>query len=105
MPDAVPTIDWAGRAAAVSAARQAFEGPSWSRRTPSARKIAPALAVGCTVVVKPSESSPLSMLRIGELALEAGLPFGGYKQSGNGRGKSVNALEKYTELKTTWIQL
>ncbi len=33
------------------------------------------------------------------------VPFGGYKQSGNGRDKSVHALEKYTELKTTWIKL
>ena len=32
-------------------------------------------------------------------------PFGGYKQSGFGRDKSLHALEKYTELKTTWIQL
>ena len=33
------------------------------------------------------------------------VPFGGFKQSGNGRDKSVHALEKYTELKTTWIVL
>ena len=33
------------------------------------------------------------------------VPFGGYKQSGNGRDKSLHALEKYTELKTTWINL
>ncbi|MFI2433324.1 aldehyde dehydrogenase [Streptomyces sp. NPDC018693] len=33
------------------------------------------------------------------------VPFGGIKQSGNGRDKSAHALEKYTELKTTWIQL
>nr|WP_232328365.1 aldehyde dehydrogenase [Kibdelosporangium sp. MJ126-NF4]CEL20750.1 Aldehyde dehydrogenase [Kibdelosporangium sp. MJ126-NF4]CTQ89663.1 Aldehyde dehydrogenase (EC 1.2.1.3) [Kibdelosporangium sp. MJ126-NF4] len=33
------------------------------------------------------------------------VPFGGMKQSGNGRDKSVHAVEKYTELKTTWIQL
>ena len=35
---------------------------------------APALAAGCTVVVKPAELTPLSAIRIGELALEAGLP-------------------------------
>jgi aldehyde dehydrogenase (NAD+) len=39
-------------------------------------KIAPALACGCTVVLKPAEITPLSALRIGELALEAGLPPG-----------------------------
>lgn len=33
------------------------------------------------------------------------VPFGGYKQSGNGRDKSLHALEKYTELKTTWIKI
>ncbi len=33
------------------------------------------------------------------------MPFGGFKQSGNGRDKSLHALEKYTELKSTWIQL
>lgn len=33
------------------------------------------------------------------------VPFGGYKQSGNGRDKSLHALEKFTELKTTWISL
>ncbi|MNH15260.1 Aldehyde dehydrogenase PuuC [compost metagenome] len=32
-------------------------------------------------------------------------PFGGFKQSGNGRDKSLHALEKYTELKATWIKL
>ncbi len=44
--------------------------------TLSSWKVAPALAVGCTVVVKPSELSPLSMLRVAEIALEAGLPEG-----------------------------
>jgi acyl-CoA reductase-like NAD-dependent aldehyde dehydrogenase len=39
-------------------------------------KLAPALACGCTVVLKPAEQSPLSALRIGELALEAGIPDG-----------------------------
>lgn len=32
-------------------------------------------------------------------------PFGGYKQSGNGRDKSLHAFEKYTEIKATWINL
>jgi acyl-CoA reductase-like NAD-dependent aldehyde dehydrogenase len=39
-------------------------------------KIAPALAAGCPVVLKPAEQTPLSALRLGELALEAGLPEG-----------------------------
>ncbi|MET2825447.1 aldehyde dehydrogenase family protein [Mesorhizobium shangrilense] len=39
-------------------------------------KLAPALACGCTVVLKPAEITPLTALRIGELALEAGFPAG-----------------------------
>jgi len=39
-------------------------------------KIAPALACGCTIVMKPAELTSLSALRLGELALEAGLPPG-----------------------------
>jgi 4-guanidinobutyraldehyde dehydrogenase / NAD-dependent aldehyde dehydrogenase len=33
------------------------------------------------------------------------VPFGGYRQSGNGRDKSLHAMDKYCELKTTWIKL
>lgn len=40
------------------------------------RKVAPALAAGCTVVVKPSEETPLSALALAELALRAGFPPG-----------------------------
>ena len=39
-------------------------------------KIAPALATGCTMVLKPSEEASLTSLRMGELLLEAGLPDG-----------------------------
>src|SRR5205814_6317821 len=39
-------------------------------------KVAPALAAGCTIVLKPAEQTPLTALRLGELALEAGLPEG-----------------------------
>ena len=42
----------------------------------AAWKIAPALAAGCTIVLKPAEQTPLTALRLGELALEAGLPEG-----------------------------
>ncbi len=40
------------------------------------RKLAPALAAGCTVVLKPAEETPLTALRLGELAAEAGIPDG-----------------------------
>lgn len=33
------------------------------------------------------------------------VPFGGYKQSGIGRDKSLHAIDKYTELKTTWMAM
>ncbi len=39
-------------------------------------KLAPALAAGCTVILKPAEQTPLSTLRLGELVLEAGIPEG-----------------------------
>ena len=39
-------------------------------------KIGPALATGCTVVLKPAEEAPLTPLRLGELCLEAGVPPG-----------------------------
>ena len=39
-------------------------------------KIGPALATGCTVVLKPAEEAPLTPLRLGELVLEAGVPPG-----------------------------
>ena len=42
----------------------------------AAWKLGPALATGCTVVLKPAEQTPLSALRLGELAMEAGLPPG-----------------------------
>jgi len=40
------------------------------------RKLGPALAAGCTCVVKPAEQTPLSALALGELLLEAGFPSG-----------------------------
>lgn len=65
---------------------------SWTKREPvgvvaaivpwnsplvlSAMKLAPALAAGCTVILKPAEDTSLSALRLGELMLEAGLPAG-----------------------------
>ena len=44
--------------------------------TASIWKIGPALATGCTVVLKPAEEAPLTSLRLGELCMEAGVPPG-----------------------------
>ena len=42
----------------------------------AAWKLGPALATGCTIVLKPAEQTPLSALRVGELIMEAGFPEG-----------------------------
>ena len=42
------------------------------------RKVAPALAAGCTIVVKPASQTPLSALALGDLALRAGVPAGAF---------------------------
>src|SRR2546425_9847573 len=42
----------------------------------ASRGVAGALAAGCSVILKPSSDAPMSCLRLGELALEAGLPPG-----------------------------
>jgi phenylacetaldehyde dehydrogenase len=39
-------------------------------------KVMPALAAGCSIVIKPSETTPLTLLRVAELATEAGMPDG-----------------------------
>ena len=54
----------------------------------AAWKLGPALAAGCTVILKPAEQTPLSALRLGELIVEAGFPEGvvnmvpGYGEAG-----------------------
>ncbi|MFD5230084.1 aldehyde dehydrogenase [Streptomyces qaidamensis] len=64
----------------------------WTSDLSTAHRVSRALKAG-TVWVNCYEEGDLTV------------PFGGMKQSGNGRDKSAHALEKYTELKTTWIQL
>jgi len=64
----------------------------WTRDLTTAHRVARALRAG-TVYVNCYDADDLTV------------PFGGYKQSGIGRDKSLHALEKYTELKTTWIDL
>jgi gamma-glutamyl-gamma-aminobutyraldehyde dehydrogenase/4-guanidinobutyraldehyde dehydrogenase/NAD-dependent aldehyde dehydrogenase len=64
----------------------------WTRDISRAHLVARALRAG-TVHVNSYDEDDITV------------PFGGFKQSGNGRDKSLHALEKYTELKTTWISL
>jgi len=64
----------------------------WTRDVITAHRVARALRAG-TVYVNCYDADDLTV------------PFGGFKQSGIGRDKSLHALEKYTELKTTWIDL
>jgi phenylacetaldehyde dehydrogenase len=53
-------------------------------------KVMPALAAGCTVVLKPSEFTPLTALRLAELAIEAGVPPGAFNVV-VGRGSTTGA--------------
>lgn len=54
-------------------------------------KVMPSLAAGCTVVLKPSEITPLTSFRLAELALEAGVPPGAFNVV-NGRGATTGKL-------------
>ena len=64
----------------------------WSDNLNRAHRVARALRAG-TVHVNQYDEDDLTV------------PFGGYKQSGNGRDKSLHAFDKYTELKTTWLRI
>jgi acyl-CoA reductase-like NAD-dependent aldehyde dehydrogenase len=64
----------------------------WTRDITAAHRAARALRAGM-VYVNCYDADDLTV------------PFGGFKQSGTGRDKSLHALDKYTELKTTWIDL
>lgn len=64
----------------------------WTGDLSTAHRVSRALKAG-TVWVNCYEEGDLSV------------PFGGMKQSGNGRDKSAHAIEKFTDLKTTWMSL
>ena len=69
-----------------------LEANLWTNDLTKAHKTARALRVG-TVTINTRDGGGIVV------------PFGGYKQSGFGRDKSLHALEKYTQLKTTYIKL
>jgi acyl-CoA reductase-like NAD-dependent aldehyde dehydrogenase len=64
----------------------------WTDNLNRAHRVARALRAG-TVHVNQYDEDDITV------------PFGGYKQSGNGRDKSLHAFDKYTELKTTWLRI
>jgi acyl-CoA reductase-like NAD-dependent aldehyde dehydrogenase len=64
----------------------------WTRDLTRAHRLARALRAGI-VYVNTFDTADITV------------PFGGYKQSGFGRDKSLHALDGYTQLKTTWIDL
>lgn len=66
-------------------------GAVWSRNINTAHKVAAAVRVG---------TMGINNYFGGDITV----PFGGFKQSGNGRDKSMHAFDDYTELKTTWIE-
>jgi gamma-glutamyl-gamma-aminobutyraldehyde dehydrogenase/4-guanidinobutyraldehyde dehydrogenase/NAD-dependent aldehyde dehydrogenase len=64
----------------------------WTRDINKAHGVARALRAG-TVHVNQYDEDDITV------------PFGGYKQSGVGRDKSLHAFDKYTETKTTWVRI
>ncbi len=81
-------------AEAVSIANDSIYGLAgavWSRNINTAHKVAGAVRVG---------TMGINNYFGGDMTV----PFGGFKQSGNGRDKSMHAFNDYTELKTTWIE-
>lgn len=64
----------------------------WTRDVTTAHRVARALRAGM-VYVNCYDADDITV------------PFGGYGQSGMGRDKSLHAFGKYTELKTTWLDL
>jgi acyl-CoA reductase-like NAD-dependent aldehyde dehydrogenase len=66
-------------------------GAVWSSNINTAHRVAEAVRVG---------TMGINNYFGGDITV----PFGGFKQSGNGRDKSIHAFHDYTELKTTWIE-
>ncbi|WP_211466815.1 aldehyde dehydrogenase [Collimonas silvisoli] len=77
---------------AANATAFGLQAAVWTSDLRKAHQAARALRVG-TVHVNQYDEDDMTV------------PFGGYKQSGNGRDKSLHAFDKYMELKTTWIKI
>jgi acyl-CoA reductase-like NAD-dependent aldehyde dehydrogenase len=88
----LPADSPAHAVAVANASRYGLAASVWSRDIDRALTVARALRAG-TVHVNSYDDDDITV------------PFGGFKESGNGRDKSLHAFDKYTELKTTWIRL
>ncbi|MBZ8140000.1 aldehyde dehydrogenase PuuC [Rubrivivax gelatinosus] len=84
--------DEAQAVAMANASAYGLQASVWSDNVHRAHRVARALRAG-TVHVNQYDEDDITV------------PFGGYKQSGNGRDKSLHAFDKYTELKTTWLRI
>ena len=80
--------------AIANASPYGLSGAIWTQNLSKAHTLARALRCGSVAVNAYSDD-----------AHDMTVPFGGYKQSGFGRDKSLHALDKYTQLKTTWVNL
>ena len=78
--------------ALANGSRYGLQASVWSDNINRAHRFARGLRAG-TVHVNSYDEDDITV------------PFGGYRQSGNGRDKSLHAFDKYTELKTTWLRI
>jgi 4-guanidinobutyraldehyde dehydrogenase / NAD-dependent aldehyde dehydrogenase len=76
----------------ANASAYGLQASVWSNHIHRAHRVARALRAG-TVHVNQYDEDDITV------------PFGGVKQSGNGRDKSLHAFDKYTELKTIWLRI
>ncbi|OMH38907.1 aldehyde dehydrogenase [Motiliproteus sp. MSK22-1] len=88
---AIPFDDAADAVSIANDSPYGLAGAVWSRNINTAHKVAAAVRTG---------TMGINNYFGGDITV----PFGGFKESGNGRDKSMHAFDDYTELKTTWIE-
>ena len=87
----IPFKDMADAIRIANDSPYGLAGAVWSRNINTAHKVAAAVRTG---------TMGINNYFGGDMTV----PFGGFKESGNGRDKSLHAMDDYTELKTTWIE-